>query len=467
VVAALGLQGWAGCSQDDEEESDIPVSEPSSDVAGSHVYDTSRVATLALQVSEEALATLRADAKKPMGTEDFTYVAAQMTFDGVVYEKVGLRVKGNSSRAMASGDAVPFKVDMNRFVDGQRLDGLTKINLHNNHNQPAAMNEYLSYGAFREFGVAASRTGWVDLTLNGVSLGLYTSVEQVNERMLARWYDNGSADLYKPEPPAGSLSNLGEGIDDYTNVGYEADNPTDHATFLRLVATINERDVNEWDAVVDVESVLTYLAGNVALGNWDTYVAMSHNYYLFEGTPGKLVMLPWDMNLSQGATTAACPASLQNSLAPGGLGGGMPPLGGDFPMGGAGSVPPFGDFPVGGAGSVPPLGGDFPSGGAGSVPTLGGPGLGGGAAPLHDRLLADASYLARYLERLSDFLAGPGSVETLNARIDAVVGVLGDRISAEGVSNLRSTIASRVTAVESAVESTQSCPLVGDLAASP
>jgi spore coat protein CotH len=485
VTVALMTSMWfvgAGCSQDESGSGepkddaldggstaagdDAASDEPANAHAGDLVFDPSRVATIDLEISDGDLTILRADAEKAFSTQDFTYVSARLTFDGVVYEQAGLRVKGNSSLAMAQGDAFPFKLDMNRYVSEQRLDGLTKINLHNNVNQPAAMNEYLSYGAFREFGVAASRTGWADITLNGQSLGLYTLVEQVNDKMLDRWYDDGSADLYKPEPPAGSLGYLGDAIGDFTDVGYEADNDTDHATFLRMVKTIDEADVSTWDAVIDVESVLAYFAGNVALGNWDTYVSMSHNYYLFEATPGRMVMLPWDMNLSQGATTAVCPSELRN----GGIGGAGGARGGgafdpaNIPEAPEGFMPPEGGF-------MPPEGG-FARPGDGGVPTMGGPGglgLGSGGAPLHDGLMADATYLARYLEVLRSFLSGPGSAATLNARIDAVVDVLGARISSDAVGDLRDTIASRVSALESALTTTTTtaCPLASAGAAPP
>ena len=54
--------------------------------------------------------------------------------------------------------------------------------------------------------------------------------------------------------------------------------------------------VSEIEEVFDVESVLTYVAGNVALGSWDIYPNTGHNYYLYEATPGRFMMLPWDMN---------------------------------------------------------------------------------------------------------------------------------------------------------------------------
>jgi spore coat protein H len=425
-----GTNSDAGGSGDGASE--LPTSD------GSTLFDTSRVATLSLEVSEADLAILRSDADEAMGFEDFTYVPARLVYDGVTLDNVGLRVKGNNSRVSAQGDAVPFKLDTNRYVDGQKLDGQSKVNLHNNANQPSKMAEYLSYGAYRELGVAASRTGWVELTLNGDFLGVYTVVEQVGKSLLSRYYDQGSADLYKPEPPGGYLAYSGESFDSYEGVEYEADNDTTHATFLKLVTALDQSAVSEWEDVLDIDTVLDYFAGNVALGNWDTYTSMGHNYYLFEATPGRMVMLPWDMNLSQEATTAVCPADLTN----GGAGG---PGGPDAAMGGPPSG--FGEPPDG----EPP------------------PGLGGGmgaqtrTAPLHDKLLSDPLYLSRYFERLQEILEGPASASALGERIDSARAALGERISDEDAEQLRDKVEQRVAALTAALATTTSCTTVGSV----
>ncbi len=433
----------------------VETSDASDAQAGAHLFDETRVATLVIEVSASDLEQLRSDADLPMGTEEFTYVPARITYDDVALDEVGIRVKGNSSRMSAIGNAVPFKLDTNRYVKGQKLDGLAKVNLHNDANQPSLMNEYLSYGALRDFGIAASRTGWVDVTLNGEFLGTYVVVEQVDDELLSRYYEDGDADLYKPEPPTGYLTYDGSDFESYSCANYEAKNETDHRTFLELITTINERAPSEWDQVIDVDSVLDYFAANVGLGNWDTYVAMGHNYYLFEATPGRMVMLPWDMNLSQAATTAVCPRDLMGEgILPGGdlagTGEGAP-----FP-GGGGMLPPGLDaaaldgglfLPPDGSGFALPDGGLPPGGAFGA----------GGQAPLHDKLLADPVYLARYLQRLRAFVEGAGSYESLTHRLDVGAAALGERITEQSVTDLRRAVATRVTALAEAIDSTTSC----------
>jgi spore coat protein CotH len=440
--------GSATDAADSEGKTTAALGEPDN---GRIVFDPLRVATLEIEVGETDREILRSEANKQINSDDFTYVVVSLRFDGELLEPVGMRVKGNSSRRASADnpDAIPYKLDLNKYVDGQKLDGLTKINLHRN----ASLNEYLSYGAFREAGIASSRTGWADVTLNGTSLGLYTLVEQVDERMLDHFYEDPTGELYKPEPPAGYLNDLGDDISAYGDVGYKADKDTDHATLLELIRTINEEPVSSWSEVLDVDSVLDYFAGNVALGNWDTYVAMGHNYYLFEDSPGHMQMLPWDLNLSQAASGVVCPADMARGGGPGGgaPGGGGPR--GDASMPGGGFMPPEGFVPPDGGvpeGFMPPddaVMRGAPGGGFG----------GNNSTPLYTRLMASEEGYALYAAALDQFLAGPGSEDSLNAAIDAVVPVLGERLSASDVASLRADIATRVAAIATGLTTTTTC----------
>lgn len=421
------------------------------DGSGASVFDPTRVAQIELEISDADLATL--EEQKSQGgpgatVEDTEYVPANLTFDGTDLGTVGIRIKGNSSRRGAGGYASPYKIDTNRFVDGTELDGEKKINLHL-ALENAALNDYLSYGAWREFDVAASRTGWAELSINGEKVALYTTVEQVNEDLLAKYFEDGDGALYKPENPAGSLTYLGSEIDAYTNVGYDGDVEIDHASFLAFVDVLNNQAVTEWQNVMDVDSVLTYFAGNVALGNWDTYSAMGHNYYLYEAPDGRMSMLPWDMNLSQGASTAVCPNDVQTNvegLAVGGGDGG----GGRADFGGE---PPEGFEPPEGAGQAPPEGFEPPADGEN-----GGPGGFGRAreSPLHDRLLSDPDSMERYREILETFIDGPGSPERLSTRVGVAQEALGSLLTLD-VDALNAKIEARVAAIRTGLPTAETC----------
>lgn len=98
-----------------------------------------------------------------------------------------------------------FKVDLNRNVDGQTLDGLTMLNLHCGVSDPSMTREALSCIFFRDAGVPAPRTVFAELFLTVPGkydkelVGVYTLVEQVNKVFLKRHFGDGSGLLLKPE----------------------------------------------------------------------------------------------------------------------------------------------------------------------------------------------------------------------------------------------------------------------------
>ena len=53
------------------------------------------------------------------------------------------------------------------------------------------------------------------------------------------------------------------------------------------------------EKVLDVDETLRFLAVSATIVHLDNYIAMGHNYYLYEDN-GKFVILPWDMNMAFG-----------------------------------------------------------------------------------------------------------------------------------------------------------------------
>jgi len=102
--------------------------------------------------------------------------------ESVPLKEIGIRHKGNYNYiAAASALKKSFKLDMNRHVPGQKLDGLTMLNLHGGLSDPSRARESLSYAFFRATGVPAPRTCLAELTLTVPAAataddGIYTVV---------------------------------------------------------------------------------------------------------------------------------------------------------------------------------------------------------------------------------------------------------------------------------------------------
>ena len=104
------------------------------------------------------------------------YQQAAIIYDGERLDNVAVRTKGNSSLNSVAGNPnsvrFPFKVDTNRYVDGQKLRGVKKLNFNNGFKDPSLIREHLGYRLARELGLPAPRTAFVDLTIAGIHMGL-------------------------------------------------------------------------------------------------------------------------------------------------------------------------------------------------------------------------------------------------------------------------------------------------------
>ena len=332
---------------------------------GGVVFDESRVAQIQITISPENYAAmLKPDA--PGYHANYPYVPAAFTFDGVTLTNVAARIKGHGGTFTPS-----FKIDFNRYQKELKLDGLKKLNLNFPDGQ-IALSEYLGYGVFREFGIAAARTGWADVTVNGKFAGLCVLVEQHDQDFIDRNFEFRQGNLYKPEPPAGILAWRGPDIDNYAHLSPELQDGSNHASLLRFLDAINNGPVANIHQTLDVRGFLAYLAGNAAMRNWDAFSEMGHNYLLYENTPGRFTFLPWDMeHAMDGLGLTATAAAL------------------------------------------------FPSA------TSAWPGE---KVKLTSLILAQPQFRAAYLEMLRVFLAGPASSARLRQRVEAASLALTNRL---------------------------------------
>ena len=120
---------------------------------------------------------------------------------------MAVRYKGNGSylRATRAGsDKISLKVDLNKYVKGQKLAGLTTINFQNNITDVGWMNEVLAYRLYRDAGALAPRTTYaqVYLTVEGQRekryLGLYSVSENVDENFVEERFGTRKGAIFKP-----------------------------------------------------------------------------------------------------------------------------------------------------------------------------------------------------------------------------------------------------------------------------
>ena len=127
---------------------------------------------------------------------------ATVSVDGETYYHVGIRTKGNVTLLQSivrEWDRYSLIVDFGAFDASQRYYGLDKLALNNNICDSSFMRDYLSYDMMRQMGVPAPLCSFTALYLNGEYLGLYTSVEYMDESFCVRNFGYDYGNLYNPE----------------------------------------------------------------------------------------------------------------------------------------------------------------------------------------------------------------------------------------------------------------------------
>jgi len=371
-----------------------------------------------------------------MVSETPMWVEATLSFDGNTWTNVGIRYKGNSSltSAWSSGSLkLPFKLDFDEWedtypaIDNQRFFGFKQLSFANGFSDATYLRESLTYDLMQAAGLTAGETAFYEVILDygegPVNLGIFTAVEVIDDTVIKNAFGDDDGNIYEAD---GAGVSLAEGTFDQIADSFEKENNEDEADwsdiealYTALHAETRTTDPEQWraglEAVFDVDTFLNWLAVSAVTMNWDTYGAMSHNYYLYNNPEtGQLVWLPWDHNMTLGS------------------GGGM---GGRNDAGGRGQAGDPGG--MGGRSNVSLDKADV-----------------GDDWPLIRFLLDDPVYNERYLA----FLAQAGEsfdAGELTARIEALAEMLRPFIAAAGeeaqfdaaVTQLIATVAERDTAV--------------------
>lgn len=345
---------------------------------------------------------------------------------GRMWTDVRMRYKGNSSlmAAASTGNGkVPFRLDFeanDQAGSKQTFHGFRKLTFSSNFADDSQLREVLATEVLRDRGVAAARAAFyrvfVDAGDGARYWGLYTMVEDpADGAMLEAQLGGRGSNLYKPDGPAANWTR-------FDPSSFEKKTNERTGDFSDVIAAIDAlhaatTDASAWRAglerVFDVDLFLRWLAVNTAIGNWDAYGAMAHNYYLYgdRAREGRLRWIPWDHNMAFGAGPGAGrgfpggPGFRGASPAFAGAGRGFPE-----PSRGRGRGGPFGR-------SDDVLHRDT-----------------GNAWPLISRLLSDPDYAQRYREHLRYATAGLMEPATMARRVNelhaliasAVVGPKGE-----------------------------------------
>lgn len=295
-----GVVGAAGTLDPTPGSSNIPWSGPLPDKLDLFKGDV--VYPMSVDLTPSDLADMKANPQ----TE--TWYQGSLSMDGQTIADIGVRTKGVTSLRSVHGletDRFSFRIDANRYVKGQRIDGRRGFVLNNSYLDPTFMREALAFQVYREMGLHTPKTQYVDLTVAGKHMGLYLVVELVDQEFLQDHFaDFSDGDLYEPETPASTLQWQG-GADPslYPKMGLETNESTSvGAPFVSLVKSLEE---GTFSTRLDTSGALAYVAASAAMGNLDSYLGAGTNYYLYDYN-GRFFVTAWDTDQSFGTYNCGC-----------------------------------------------------------------------------------------------------------------------------------------------------------------
>jgi spore coat protein CotH len=111
------------------------------------------------------------------------YQTADFQWRDIKVRNIGIRVRGQGSRNPIK---LGLRIDFNRYTKGQEFLGVKSLVLDNHWQDGTFMHEFLTMALYARLGQPAPRIAFCRLYINNESQGLYSIVESVDNKFLAR-----------------------------------------------------------------------------------------------------------------------------------------------------------------------------------------------------------------------------------------------------------------------------------------
>lgn len=363
------------------------------------------------------------------------WIEATVTVDGVAHEKAGLKLKGNSSLQGISADSEPQKlpwlVRFDKFVDGANHDGMTRMVIRAS-SSTSALNEAVALDLLAKTGLASEKAAHISLSVNGSDPVLRLTCQDLDESWVAQNFDVAGL-LYKAES-TGDYTYRGTDESAYKDVFDQETGKANLTPLIGFLQFINESSDADFQSGlaqrVDVDKMVTYLAFEDVIDNFDDITGPGNNSFLWWAEQAnQMTVVAWDHNCAFGLKPRTGQQGQGGGQPPGGGGQGQPP--------GDGGAPPNGQAPTG----------QPPGGGGGQQP--GGGGNQTKANALVDRfnsLMDGETKVSAERDRLKQELYTSGVAQTiLDARAKVLTDQAGSLIEQSAVEADKQTIAAYFT----------------------
>ena len=250
---------------------------------------------------------------------DAGYIMAQgVAINGVVFDSVGVKYKGNSSYS-ANQVKNPWHIELDTYKE-QEYDGYTDIKLANGYKDPSFLRDVLGYQIVRQY-MDAPLANYANLYVNGNLIGLYSNTESISKKFVNSRFGSKSNTFIKCSPPDGA----GPQSNDFPNLVYLGQDSTDYYDSYEMKSDAGWQELinfcdtlanhtDEIEKILDVDRALWMLAFDNVTVNLDSYIGIfSQNYYLYRDDYGRFLPIVWDLNESFGVFSQTGTINLNNT----------------------------------------------------------------------------------------------------------------------------------------------------------
>ena len=322
TVAALLL---TGCSTSGGTSASA---DPSRAATSAGVFDASQTHTISVDIDD---ADFTAMITEYLASGDKGWITGTVTVDGTAFTDVGLKLKGNSSlrsvSATSTPESVPWRIDLDKYVDGQNIDGYADFVVRASTSE-TSINEAVALDLLRDAGLATERAIATRFSVNGSAEVLTLVLQNLDDTWQEENFDDDGT-LYKAES-GGDYSYRGSDAAAYADAFSVEAGTDDYTPLIDFLDFVNNSSDAEFAADLsthlDVQAFATYLALEDLIDNFDDIDGPGNNSFLqYDASSGVFTVVAWDHNLAFGA---------RNDV--GGGGGGARPRGGGGAGGGGG-----------------------------------------------------------------------------------------------------------------------------------
>jgi hypothetical protein len=277
------------------------------------LYDETLVRTIALQFNQPNYWQLL-----QTNYQTSTDIFATMTVDGVTYDSVGVRFRGQTSFMQNFSQKKSFNISVDYGLEDQRLMGYKTLNLNCGFDDQSSIREVLYNHVGRQYSTSL-KSNFVVLTLNGQNWGPYANVQQINGDYFEQWFLSNDGNWWRALKtgsggPGGPGGGFGTGYSTLNYLGTDtsgyqpyytlknANTPNPWQDLVTLCTKLNNLPLNQLeDSLIhylDVDKALWYLAHEIIFTDDDSYVNKGGmDYYIyFEPETGRIVPIEYDGN---------------------------------------------------------------------------------------------------------------------------------------------------------------------------